>query len=241
MISNSWSSSHRNPAAALETSLADLQLSYVDLYLMHWPISLPPDTGAEYGKEDRTTHDPSWTFVDTWREMTKLLSTGKVRAIGVANFSTVNLDKLLASGNGDSSFVVPAVNQTEIQPLLPQDKLHAYCRQHGILQTAFGPLGGSQSGGSLHSDPTIKEIAAAHGCGTANVMLSWAVQRGWSVVPKSTTPQRIRENLVGNVALADEEVKRIDGMARTPGRGKRFNVPNWGTVVFHDDEGLDLA
>jgi glycerol 2-dehydrogenase (NADP+) len=204
---------------------------------MHWPISLPPDTGAEYGKEDRTQHDPSWTFIDTWREMTKLLSTGKVRAIGVANFSTVNLEKLL--NDSGPSVVVPAVNQTEIQPLLPQDKLHAYCKAKGIVQTAFGPLGGSQSGGSLHEDQTIREIAQRHGCGTANVMLSWAVQRGWSVVPKSTNPERIRQNLVGNVVLSEEEVGRVDGMAK--GRGTRFNVPNWGTTVFHDDEGLDSA
>jgi glycerol 2-dehydrogenase (NADP+) len=204
---------------------------------MHWPISLPPDTGAEYGKEDRTQHDPSWTFIDTWREMSALLATGKVRAIGVANFSTVNLDKLLTT----NPEVVPAVNQTEIQPLLPQDKLHAYCKAKGILQTAFGPLGGSQSGGSLHEDATICAIAEAHGCGTANVMLSWAVQRGWSVVPKSTNKERIRQNLQGNVLLSEEEIERVDGLARPPNKGKRFNVPNWGTTVFHDDEGLDLA
>jgi glycerol 2-dehydrogenase (NADP+) len=206
---------------------------------MHWPISLPPNTGAEYGKEDRTAHDPSWTFVDTWREMSKLISTGKVRAIGVANFSTVNLEKLLSSLGTDG--VVPAVNQTEIQPLLPQDKLHRYCKEKGILQTAFGPLGGSQSGGSLHEDETIKGIADAHGCGTANVMLSWAVQRGWSVVPKSTNPERIAKNLKGNVVLSGKEIEAVDALARPPNKGKRFNVPNWGTTVFHDDEGLDLA
>lgn len=229
-----WSSSHRNPGQALDNSLRDLQLDYVDLYLMHWPISLPSDPNVDYGKEDRTKHDPTWTFVDTWREMEKLLSTGKVKAIGVANFSTVNLSTLLKSAK-----VVPAVNQTEIQPLLPQDKLHAFCQQHGIIQTAFGPLGGSQSSGSLHTHPIVLKIAAAHGTGTANVMISWGVQRGWSVVPKSTNAQRIRQNLNGNVVLSDAEMKDIDGMAKG-GRGKRFNVPNWGVTVFHDDEGLKL-
>lgn len=202
---------------------------------MHWPISLPSDTGAEYGKEDRTIHDPSWTFVNTWREMEKLLSTGKTKAIGVANFSTVNLKRLL-----ENAKVVPAVNQTEIQPLLPQDKLHALCKEKGIIQTAFGPLGGSQSNGSLHTDPTISSIAKAHNVGTANVMLSWAVQRGWSVVPKSTTPARIAQNLQGNVILTEDEIAKIDSMAKPPNKGRRFNVPQWGVTIFHDDEELDL-
>ena len=202
---------------------------------MHWPVSLPPDNDAEYGKEDRTKHDPSWTFVDTWREMEKLLSTGKTRAIGVANFSTVNLNRLLKTAK-----IIPAVNQTEIQPLLPQDKLHQYCKEKGILQTAFGPLGGSQSGGSLHTHPVISTIAHAHSTGSANVMLSWAVQRGWSVVPKSTNPSRIEQNLKGNVILSEEEIAQIDAMSKPPNKGKRFNVPQWGITIFHDDEGLDL-
>ena len=232
----SWSSSHRNPGAALDASLRDLQLTYVDLYLMHWPISLPPDSGADYGKEARTVHDPDWTFVDTWWEMEKLLATGKTRAIGVANFSTVNLEKLLATTK-----TTPAINQTEIQPLLPQDKLHRFCHAHGIVQTAFGPLGGSQSEGSLHSNPTIRRIADAHATATGNTLLSWGVQRGWAVIPKSTRRERIAQNLSGNVVLTAAEMEEIDCLARPPNKGRRFNVPNWGTVVFHDDEGLDLA
>lgn len=173
--------------------------------------------------------------MDTWREMEKLLPTGRVKAIGVANFSTVNLEKLLKSAK-----TVPAVNQTEIQPLLPQDKLHQYCKEHGIIQTAFGPLGGSQSSGSLHSNPTIKKIADAHKTGTANVMISWGVQKGWAVVPKSTNDERIAQNLQGNVILTEEEMKEIDMLPRAANKGKRFNVPNWGTTIFHDDEGLDL-
>lgn len=229
---NRWSSDHRRVTSALEKSLSDLCLDYVDLYLMHWPVTLDSSPNdAEYGKENRKVHTSGWDFRDTWREMEALLATGKVKAIGVANFSTVNLEKLLQTAK-----IVPAVNQTEIQPLLPQDKLHAYCKEKGIHQTAFGPLGGS--GSTLHQNSIINKIAEARGTSTGNVMLSWGVQKGWSVIPKSVTPSRIKQNLVGNFKLSDEEMSSMDSLAKP--KGKRFNRPDWGTVIFHDDAAVDL-
>lgn len=165
--------------------------------------------------------------------MEGLLSTGKAKAIGVANFSTVNLEKLL-----EMAKVVPAVNQTEIQPLLPQNKLHAYCKSKGIHQTAFGPLGGAVSEGSLHEVDVIKAIAERRGTGTANIMLSWGIQKGWSVIPKSVNLERITQNLKGNFVLSADEMEKIDGLAKS--KGKRFNRPDWGTVIFHDDADVDL-
>jgi glycerol 2-dehydrogenase (NADP+) len=205
-----------------------LQLEYVDLFLMHWPVSLPPNepTAPNFGKEDRSTHASDWDFAKTWAEMEKLLDTGLVKAIGVANFSTVNLEKLMKTAR-----VTPAVNQTELHPLLPQNKLNQYCVKHGIHQTAFGPLGGK--GSTLHTHATVLEIAELHKATSAQVLLSWGVSRGWSVIPKSVTEERIRANLQ-IFELSDKEIAKLDELAETEGR--RFNRPNWGTTVFHDDD-----
>ncbi|KAF2792256.1 Aldo/keto reductase [Melanomma pulvis-pyrius CBS 109.77] len=223
-----WSSQHSEPESALRTSLADLQLEYVDLYLMHWPVSLPPNSPStpNFGKEDRSVHATNWDFTKTWAEMENLLDTGLTKAIGVANFSTVNLEKLLKTAK-----VVPAVNQTELHPLLPQNKLNAYCKEHGIHQTAFGPLGGK--GSTLHSNSMVLKIAEGYKKTPAQVLLSWGVNRGWSVIPKSVTEERIMANLEV-FEMSEETAKDLDALAITDGR--RFNRPNWGTVVFHDDD-----
>jgi glycerol 2-dehydrogenase (NADP+) len=141
-------------------------------------------------------------------------------------FSTVNLEKLLKTAK-----VVPAVNQTELHPLLPQDKLNEFCAQHGIHQTAFGPLGGK--GSTLHTHTRVLEIAEQRKATPAQVLLSWGLSRGWSVIPKSVNEERIKANLEVFEMSANEETK-LNELCKSEGR--RFNRPNWGTTVFHDDD-----
>lgn len=126
---------------------------------------------------------------------------------------------------------MPAVNQTELHPLLPRDKLNKFCREHGIHQTAFGPLGGKVS--TLRSHPAVVGIAEQRGSTTGQVLLSWGVARGWSVIPKSVTEERIKSNLE-IFELSGDEIDKLDELAAKEGR--RFNRPDWGTTVFHDDD-----
>ncbi|KAI8983405.1 Aldo/keto reductase [Trametes punicea] len=172
---------HGRVQEALNTSLSKLGVDYVDLYLMHWPMAIDAS--------GRTLQpDESPTFVETWHEMEKSLAQGKAKAIGVSNFSIKTLSELLPHAN-----VVPAVNQVELHPCLPQHDLLAFCADKGILLTAYTPLGKHK----FADDPTIRAIAEAHGPGVTSVqvLLSWGVQRGTAVIPKTLRAERLRENL----------------------------------------------
>jgi len=148
-----------------------------------------------------------------YRALEKLLADGKVRAIGVSNFMTEHLTKLL-----EVATVVPAVNQIEVHPYFQQREVQALGAEHGILTQAWSPIGGitfyRESGHtSTLQDPTILAIAQAHAKSPAQVMLRWHLQQGRSVIPKSTKPHRIAENLdVFDFELTAEELAAIDGL-----------------------------
>jgi diketogulonate reductase-like aldo/keto reductase len=140
-------------------------------------------------------------------------SDGKVRAIGVSNFMVEHLTKLL-----DRATVVPAVNQIEVHPYFAQREVQDFCAQRGILTQAWSPIGGitfyrDGRHGSTLDDPVIGEIARAHSKSAAQVMLRWGLQQGRSVIPKSTKPSRIAENIdVFDVDLSTDEMTAIDGL-----------------------------
>ena len=172
---------------AFEDSLARLGVDYVDLYLIHWPM---PRAGK---------------FVETWRALTKLYEDKRVRAIGVSNFKPPHLETLLADAK-----VVPAVNQIELHPKLAQAETRRFCAKHGIQVESYSPL---MRGGEVLSDPVVAGVAASHGKSAAQVVLRWHVQHGLVAIPKSVTPERIRDNIaIFDFELNEEEMRAIDGL-----------------------------
>ncbi|WP_067480842.1 aldo/keto reductase [Actinomadura hibisca] len=153
---------------AFDASMERLGLDQLDLYLIHWPM---PTVG---------------TYLDTWRAMEKLHADGRIRAIGVSNFTVETLQRLI-----EETDVVPAVNQIELHPYLQQNGLREFHQEHGIHTEAWSPLGQGQG---LLDDPALAVIAKAHGRTPAQVVLRWHLQIGNVVIPKSVTPSRIAEN-----------------------------------------------
>jgi 2,5-diketo-D-gluconate reductase A len=171
---------------AFERSLDRLGLDHVDLYLIHWPV---PSRNL---------------FVETWDEFQRLYAVGRVRAIGVSNFRTSDLDRLL-----EETDAVPAVNQIELHPRFQQQELRAFHREHGIATEAWSPLG---QGAALRQ-PVITRLAERHGRTPAQVVLRWHLSLGNVVIPKSVTPQRIQENVaVFDFDLPEEEMREIAGL-----------------------------
>ena len=181
-----------------EKSAGKLGADQIDLLMLHQPLP---------SAFDRT--------LEAYRALETLLADGKVRAIGVSNFMVEHLTPVL-----DSATVVPAVNQIEVHPYFAQRDLQEFDAEHGILTQAWSPIGGitfyrDGSHGSTLDDPVIGDIARAHGKSAAQVMLRWGLQQGRSVIPKSTKPSRIAENIdVFDFELADDDVASISDLNR---------------------------
>ncbi|KAB8233335.1 hypothetical protein ETB97_011643 [Aspergillus alliaceus] len=193
-----WCTYHSRVEEALDLSLKNLGLDYIDLYLMHWPLAMNPKGNHPLfpkladGSRDI---DHSHSHVTTWKNMEKLLATGKVKAIGVSNYSKRYLEQLLPE-----AAVVPAVNQIENHPSLPQQEIVDFCKEKGIHITAYSPLG--STGSPLFTAEPIVEVATRKGVSPATVLLSWHIARGSSVLAKSVTPSRIEDNR--NLVQLDE-------------------------------------
>ncbi|KAI8886763.1 Aldo/keto reductase [Backusella circina FSU 941] len=213
---------------AFEDSLTKLDIGYIDLYMMHWPVALNPATGEAIPLRPDGTRDIDeqlqGKFEVTWEAMEKLLDTGKVKNLGVANFAIPNLERLLKTAK-----VVPAVNQIELHPYLPQNKLVDFCESKGIHCTAYSPLGSAKS--TLLDDENLKKIAAAHNKSIAQILVSWGATRT-SVLPKSVNTDRIISN-IDTVELTNEEIQQINDISNT--NTKRFVAPAWGVPVFDEE------
>jgi 2,5-diketo-D-gluconate reductase A len=183
---------------AFAASLERLQLDYVDLYLIHWPVP---------------AHD---LYVDTWRAFIELQAEGLIRSIGVSNFEPAHLERVVAETG-----VTPAINQIELQPYFQQAPLRRLHAEMGIVTEAWSPL----AQGRALGDPVITEIAQAHSRTAAQVVIRWHLQLGNVVIPKSVTPERIAENLdVFGFALSDGEMDAIGGLEAGRREGPDPNI-----------------
>lgn len=171
---------------AIKASLERLGLEYVDLYLIHWPAE-------QNGK-----------YIDAWGGIMRSRADGYAKSIGVSNFSPEHLSNII-----DLSFFTPAINQVELHPLLNQAELRAVHEQHGIVTEAYSPLGV----GKLLENPAVTTVAAAHGKSPAQVLLRWSLQLGNVVIPRSSNPARIAENIdVFDFELTPEQMDTINGL-----------------------------
>ena len=227
VVTKHWRKFHgyQPTLGCLERSLTRLNLAHVDLWLMHWPgpawttmnrkTSELEEHGAwHYAADGMGENEIQSLRAETWRAMEDSLKAGKVRAIGVSNFTIQHLEALKKT----ATIWPPAVNQVEAHPLHPQDELLAYCKKEGIVLQAYAALGGQDGskakwqalGGHVMESAPVVNAAENHGATAGKVLLRWALQRGCSVTPKSQSVARIAEN--GDVfgfRLSEEEMASI--------------------------------
>ena len=232
MTSKLWND-HHDPdkvEEAIDQTLYDLGLDYLDLYHMHWPVASTNKGNEIY-------------FVETWKAMAQLVQSGKTRRIGISNFSAAQLETLL-----NSTTHVPYAHQMELHPYLQQSDWLAFHEAHGIHVTAYSPLGGTnptyhQKSGDLPppllENKAVAKIAKRHNATAAQVALAWGLSRGTSVIPKSAHAERITENFASqHVELDDHDYKILLKQGRK--FTYRYNNPSksWGVKLYDGLEGV---
>jgi alcohol dehydrogenase (NADP+) len=219
ITSKLWNNAHaaRHVRPALEATLRDLRLDYLDLYLIHWPV-LFKENIVFPRRADQFLPEEAIPVMETWQAMEKLVKSGMCRFIGVCNFNLARMQDLVAQAH-----LKPAMNQIELHPYLQQNGMLSYCRDNGILVTAYSPLGSSdrpagmkkEDEPSLLADPVIVELARGKGVSPAQLLIGWALSRDTVVIPKSTDPGRQRENLeAADVVLDAAEIERLNSLER---------------------------
>jgi len=236
VTSKLWNTFHHpdHVEAACQKSLDDLGLDYLDLYLIHFPIALeyvpieeryPPEWLFNPDAEKSEMRRQPVPLHDTWAALEKLVRQGMVRQIGVCNYNSALVHDLMSYAE-----TKPSVLQIEAHPYLTQEKLLRLAKHYGIAVTAFSPLASksyveidmASETDSVLSEKAVEEIATAHSKTPAQVVLRWALQRGTSIIPKSTDPQHMRENLaITDFSLTEAQMNSISAL----NANRRFNDP----------------
>ncbi|XP_021805795.1 NADP-dependent D-sorbitol-6-phosphate dehydrogenase-like [Prunus avium] len=228
-----WNSDHGHVVEACKDSLKKLQLDYLDLYLVHFPVATKHTgvgaTASALDEDGVLEIDTSVSLETTWHAMEELVSMGLVRSIGISNY-----DIFLTRDCLVYSKVKPAVNQIETHPYFQRDSLVKFCQKHGICVTAHTPLGGAAANSELFGsvscldDPVLKNLAEKYKKTVAQVVLRWGIQRNTVVIPKTSKLERLNENFqVFDFELMKEEmdlIKKVDRKHRTNQPAKFWGI-----------------
>lgn len=233
ITSKLWNDDHKKEhvAEACKQTLADLQLDYLDLYLMHFGIASPHGLGIEPLDANGVLITEKVSIRETWEAMEELVELGLVKAIGVSNFTVAMLVDLLTYAK-----IIPAINQIELHPYLQQNKLIGFCRMHGITVTAYSPLGSQveMNNGKppLLEDVVIKDIAEKHGKSAAQILLRFGIERQTAVIPKSTSSEHLKENAhIFDFSLTPDDLSELAKLER----GLRYIEPyEWWKIPYFE-------
>jgi len=239
VTSKLWNNKHHpdDVGPALQESLDDLGLEYLDLFLMHWPVAFKRGDNMFPQDDQGNIITENIDYVDTYKAMEALLKTGKVKAIGISNFSKKEVERVL-----ENASTVPAVHQMELHPWLQQKGFFEFHKEKGIHVTQYSPFGNQneiygsrQEVGQLVNDETIVKIGKKYGKTSNQVALAWGISHGRSVIPKSKSPERITQNFDIAFKLEQADIEAIDKIDRKI----RFNdsSKDFGYELFTDLDG----
>ncbi|CAD24968.1 ALDOSE REDUCTASE [Encephalitozoon cuniculi GB-M1] len=224
ITSKLWNTFHGCPEDGLRRSLNDLQMDYVDLYLIHWPVTFDPAPDGTVESCGKKYNVGKFDAVGVWKKMEALVDLGLAKSIGISNFGKANTEKILGTCR-----ICPAAIQIELHPYLNQKELVEFMKSKGIQVISYSSLGSAPgSSAKVRDDKTIKAIAKKYGCAPSQIILSYITAQGICVIPKSRSKEHLREN-IDLKELSREDISAIDAL----NTGHRYvDPPGFGPEKF---------